>query len=157
MRNKIEIIDEFLSDELCNYFINYFEKNESLRTTHKVNNGYLVDIDITKCKEFSDLFNKINNHVKDQRCKIDWIKVTKWEPNLLQGLHQDDTSPETVYASIMYLNDNYKGGKTYFKEGTIVQPKKGRALFFNGMRYWHGVMPVKEEARYTIAAWYKER
>lgn len=156
MRNKIEIIDEFLSDELCDYFINYFEKNESLRRTHKVNNGNLVDIDITQYKEFSELFNKINNHVKDQQCKIDWIKVTKWEPNLLQGLHQDDTNPETVYASIMYLNDNYKGGKTYFKEGTVVQPKKGRALFFNGMRYWHGVMPVKEEPRYTIAAWYKK-
>ena len=106
MRNKIEIIDEFLSDELCDYFINYFEKNESLRKTHKVNNGNLVDIDITRCKEFSELFDKINNHVKDQQCKIDWIKVTKWEPNLLQGLHQDDTSPKTVYASIMYLNDN---------------------------------------------------
>ena len=37
MRNKIEIIDEFLSDELCDYFINYFEKNKSLRKTHKVN------------------------------------------------------------------------------------------------------------------------
>ena len=60
MINKIEIIDEFLSDELCDYFINYFEKNESLRRTHKVNNGNLLDIDITRYKEFSELFDKIN-------------------------------------------------------------------------------------------------
>jgi len=156
MRNKIEIVENFLSNDLCENLINYYENNKSLTKTHPVdNNKHLVEIEITEMDKFNDLFNTINNHVYNLNCKIDWINIVKWNNDCSQNLHFDTASNETVYSSIIYLNDEYLGGQTFFQDGLIVRPIKGRALFFNGMCYKHGVLPVKQGPRYTLAAWYK--
>tara|TARA_R100001460_G_scaffold25385_4_gene51026 strand:+ start:3997 stop:4497 length:501 start_codon:yes stop_codon:yes gene_type:complete len=161
MKNKIEIIENFLSFKLCKKLIDFFENNTSLSELHPVNyNRYIMDINITGMKEFSYLFNKINKHVYSQKCKIDWIKIVKWTDDCSQQLHFDRSKKnykkiKTIYSSIMYLNSDYLGGQTFFEEGLIIKPIKGKALFFNGMYYKHGVMPVKKGPRYTLAAWYK--
>lgn len=161
MKNKIEIVDDFLSIKLCNKLINYFESNFSKAESHSVGfNKYIMDINITNVKDFNYLIKIINKHVLNQRCKIDWIKLVKWTDDCSQPLHLDQSKKnyseiKTIYSSIMYLNNNYLGGQTFFEDGLIVRPIKGRALFFNGMYYKHGVMPVKKGPRYTLAAWYK--
>jgi hypothetical protein len=41
------------------------------------------------------------------------------------------------------------------KDGTIIKPKIGRTLIFNGMYYVHGVKTIKKGTRYTLPVWYK--
>ena len=156
MKNKIEIIDDFLFPEICDYLINYYENNIFRTNTHTVNNGKSININITKIHEFDSLINKLNNHVYTQECQIDWIQIVKWKDGCSQDLHLDTSSDKTVYSSIVYLNNNYKGGQTFFEEGLVITPLKGRALFFNGIYYKHGVMPVEKGPRYTLATWYKK-
>lgn len=158
MNDRIEIIDNFLTSEVCDSLIKYFNKNTDMHENHPVDNGdYLIDLEITDKKEFNYLFNLINNYVHSYKCEIDWIKIVKWKDNCFQKLHLDTANrKETVYSSIIYLNEDYIGGQTVFEEGTMIKPIKKRALFFNGMYYKHGVIPVKKGPRYTLATWYKK-
>ena len=46
MKNKIEMIDNFLSTEECNNLIDYYKNNKSMQKPHLVNNGKnIIDID----------------------------------------------------------------------------------------------------------------
>ena len=86
---------------------------------------------------------------------VDWLEIVKWPSNSYQNLHLDKASNKTVLTSITYLNENYSGGETYFKDGMIIKPKTGRTLIFDGMHYVHGVKTIKKGTRYTLPVWYK--
>ena len=62
----------------------------------------------------------------------------------------------TSLACIIYLNDNFSGGETYFEDGTKFSPVKGRALFFDGNYYKHGVKSVDHGDRYVVAGWFNQ-
>lgn len=158
MKTKIEIIENFFTDEECNNLIDYHKRNHFLQTKHPVNRDkHIRDVDITICKKFSHLLEKLNVHVLEQGCQVEYTKICKWTDDCSQSLHLDDSSPNTIYSSILYLNDGYFGGQTFFEDGLMVRPIKGRGLFFNGMWYKHGVMPIKKGPRYTLATWYKRK
>jgi hypothetical protein len=42
-----------------------------------------------------------------------------------------------------------------FEEGTLIVPKIGRTLVFNGQTYKHGVKKIIKKDRFTLAIWYK--
>lgn len=146
----IQIVDDFISDTDCQDLIYYFNNgkpNEWDRHT------YVEITDELKQNKFKYIFDKLTKHTGYQE---DWSHVVKWDDDAKQDLHYDTSSEKTIYSSITYLNDQYLGGQTYFEEGTIIKPIKKRTLFFNGMKYKHGVMPVKKGPRYTLATWYKK-
>ena len=66
--------------------------------------------------------------------------------------------PYTDYASILYLNDNFEGGETYFEDGQVFAPETGTCVIFQSMKHFHGVYPAnvdgKGEDRYTAPIWY---
>ena len=157
MKIKIEIIEDFLTIKECEHLINYYKDNQSMQKPHPVNHGKnIIDVDITEIKEFNYLFKTINDHVYNQGCQIEYTKIVKWTDDCSQSLHVDESSSDPIYPSIIYLNHGYLGGQTFFEDGLIVRPIKGRALFFSGMNYKHGVMPVKKGPRYALATWYKK-
>ena len=66
--------------------------------------------------------------------------------------------PYTDYASILYLNDNFEGGETYFEDGQECKPETGTCVIFQSMKHFHGVRPANVdgtgEDRYTAPIWY---
>ena len=50
--------------------------------------------------------------------------------------------PFTDYASILYLNDDFEGGETFFEDGTVLKPKQGTCVIFQSMKHFHGVYPT---------------
>ena len=56
------------------------------------------------------------------------------------------------YSSVIYLNDDFKGGQTFVKQKKV-KPQKGAALIFES-NVLHGVAEVKEGVRGTIASWF---
>lgn len=69
--------------------------------------------------------------------------------------HIDDQDPEPFieYSTVVYLNDDFKGGKIFFpKKQFEYQPKKYSALFFpsRGLEWIHGITPVEEGDRYVL-------
>ena len=77
-----------------------------------------------------------------------------------QGDEVIDVYQETAWAAIVYLNDSYEGGKTYFEScpelpmGFEIQPQRGKIVMFEGMEFYHGVTKVRRSDRYTIAMWF---
>ncbi len=69
--------------------------------------------------------------------------------------HIDNSSDGLlVYATVLYVNDNFKGGQLYFPDfDTIIEPKAGSLCVFDGSKNLiHGVKTVTEGTRYSIPA-----
>ena len=147
------IADNLLSQLECNTLIDYYKKNENF--SQKYRDVYPLELK-TKNPNINFLETKLNSISKNFNSEIDWFQIVKWPINSTQNLHFDNASQKTTLTSITYLNDDYTGGQTYYEDGTIFKPKKGRSLFFNGQYYKHGVKPVNKNIRYVVAAWYKK-
>jgi hypothetical protein len=71
----------------------------------------------------------------------------EWEPN---------HTPNRVYTSLVYLNDDFIGGETTLPIKEIhVRPFPGKLFGFPCSRdYIHGVRPAKNGVRLAFTAWY---
>lgn len=149
LKNKICIIDNFLSDKEITSLIYYHENNRDL--IEKWPPIEPIDLNIL-FPEIRKKYNSLNKNIN-----VDWWQVVKWPTKSSQPLHYDSNAPNKTppLTSITYLNENFKGGETFFSDGTIVKPKKGRILMFNGLNYKHGVKRVIKGVRWTVPVWYK--
>ncbi len=83
-------------------------------------------------------------------------QVTSWPEGYDLEIHKDNFHPNVTISSIIYLNDNYKGGETFFSEDDVVQPQVGSAVVFSGKSLPHGVKKINEGVRYTICMWFTD-
>lgn len=95
----------------------------------------------------------------------DTLDVVRWFPGMEQQPHCDDMSDNEhqhqhfshrYFGCVIYLNDNYTGGKTYYPEHNItISPKPGMAAIHLGdCNHRHGVTKVENNVRYTIASFW---
>jgi hypothetical protein len=147
MSNFILIKDDLLNKEEMTSLVNFY--NDNLKYVIKFRDTFPLVIN----NNFSDLKNKINDFLKIYL--IDWWQIVHWPLGSYQNLHFDKTINSTPLTSISYLNNEFTGGETFFEDQTIIHPKLGRTLLFNGQEYKHGVKQVLTGNRYTLAIWYK--
>ena len=150
--NKIIIQDNFLTKIECEKLIKFYESKEQpliFDTT------YPLLLEKNKHKSLVKKINKVGMSIN--KSIIDWFEIVKWPfPNKGKNLHLDLASNETILSAIIYLNNDFKGGYTWFKDTTHIAPVVGRAIFFDGTKYPHGVSIIDEGIRYTIAIWFKK-
>ena len=146
---KITIIDNFISDEKIDFLLNFYKNN--IHLCNKFRDTFPINI----TSLFKDLENKYNNFDK-KKC-VDWLEIVHWPKGSFQQPHKDFASEKTVLTSITYLNEDFIGGETVFEDGTMIKPKKGRTLFFDGQYYKHSVNLIEKGNRYTVPVWYKKR
>lgn len=145
------IQDNFFSKKTCEVLIKFYKKNK--KHSKKFRDVYPLDINLS-----NDLVNKINSaSILLNNSIVDWAQIVYWPKNSFQDLHYDIFSKKTTLSSICYLNDDFVGGETYFKDGTVFKPKKNRILFFDGNYYFHGVKKITSKNRYVLAIWYKKK
>ena len=149
---KTLIIDNFLTPNECDFLIKYYESDKE-KNSNKIRNIFPIAPSI-KDKSINFLINKLQITAANFNSQIDWFQIVKWPPSIGQKLHFDTQSSRTTLSSIIYLNNDFEGGETYFEDGTIFKPKPGRALYFDGNYHKHGVKPISKGTRYTVATWY---
>lgn len=76
--------------------------------------------------------------------------------------HKDnDQDGSLLYATILYINENFTGGELYFEELDFsIKPKSGSLCIFDGFKnLTHEVLMVTEGSRYSLPAfvWDKEK
>ena len=150
---KVVMEDNFLNKNQCKRLINFY--NSQPNKPKKFNTTFPLQLSVTETgPQF--LKDKINQAGMDiNNAVIDWFEIVKWpSPNEGKALHVDMASASTILSSIIYLNDNYEGGHTYFADGTTFAPVTGRAIFFDGQYYRHGVSSISKGPRYTVATWF---
>lgn len=99
----------------------------------------------------------------------DTLQIIRWFSGMEQPPHADDMSNTDVkgfdhraFGSIIYLNDNYDGGHTYYPNHNFdITPKTGSLAVHPGdAEHLHGVTKIENGMRYTIASFWtfnKER
>jgi predicted 2-oxoglutarate/Fe(II)-dependent dioxygenase YbiX len=87
-----------------------------------------------------------------------WTEGLELTPHA-DNLHPDgqpNATPHRCYSCLIYLNDDYEGGETYFPGfGLRVKPERGLLIIFgSGPECVHGVTRVRSGRRFTYAGWY---
>ena len=153
LQDKIFILDNVLSCEECDQLIEYYhihgptkKWDETFpRSIHP--NETFVSLKIDKV-------TSAINSLLEVKIRVDWCEIVRWPRGSKKPPHLDYASDRTSFASITYLNDDYKGGETFIENDLKCVPKKGRTFYFDGQYYSHGVEKVRKKDRYTIAIWY---
>ena len=102
----------------------------------------------------------------DQIVYPEMIAINEWPIGGIQHPHLDTSSnqevnhgtspdkPSREWTCILYLNDNYHGGRTYIPDGEVFEPETGSGLLFQGIYIPHGVQKVRRHPRHTISFWF---
>ena len=169
--------NEFLTQDEVNQFLdaiqntNAWQKSgvefwdERIISFHNVKDKLGGDLNIL----FSSVINRIKDFINkeyepDKEIVPDAISICRWFPGMEQPPHADDmTNTDTkgyehnLFGSIIYLNTNYTGGKTYYPDyGIEITPEVGKLAVHPGdVNHMHGVSKIEENIRYTIACFWK--
>ena len=93
----------------------------------------------------------------------DLIQIIRWFPGMSQPPHSDDMTDTDIkgfshraFGSIIYLNNDYEGGQTYYPNfNFFIKPEPGMLAVHPGNpEHLHGVTEVKNNTRYTIASFW---
>lgn len=122
-------------------------------------------------KKVVEIKDRIESLMKESyavQAYCDQIAFMRWFDGMEQGLHSDDMRGNKngedfswffhrELSSIIYLNDDFEGGLTYYHNfpELAVKPIPGRIVIHPGsVKFLHGVSKVKGNTRYTIASFW---
>lgn len=168
-------IEDFLSKDMCLLVIDSAIKSDlwenagsSFWDNRAINYYKIKEYN----KEIAAIILDANNRCRDFIIKeynlnrpiySDTLQIIRWFPGLSQPPHADDmTNTEIagfdhrVFGSILYLNDDYSGGHTYYPNFNYdITPKTGKLAVHPGdPEHLHGVTEIKDSVRYTIASFW---
>tara|TARA_R110000787_G_scaffold224276_1_gene332466 strand:- start:3400 stop:3846 length:447 start_codon:yes stop_codon:yes gene_type:complete len=143
-------IEGFLDKNLCDYCVDFFEKNKS--KTQSFHNRKLLSISPTKNsnKKIINLINKFSKLYPNH--KIANFEILKWPVGEFMDWHDD-----TIYydkTTITYLNEDYEGGRTTINDYTV-EPKIGKIILFDSNQN-HKVSTMISNNRYVLLVWYSK-
>lgn len=105
----------------------------------------------------------------DQIVYPEMIGLNEWPIGGVQEPHLDTYSsnelehgtfsksgPAREWTCILYLNDDFKGGRTYVPDEEVYEPETGSGLLFQGIYIPHGVEKVRRNSRHTISFWFTQ-
>lgn len=158
--------DYFFSDEDCDKYITYIDKlfEDNLDEDGLEVDGYnrlrVSNIELSKVIE-SKLQEKYN--ISDVYLGDKWFP-TKYIKNGGLCIHSDgsayDENETSLYTLIIYLNDNYSGGRTVFvndydddeivtEKSIYITPKKGKLLILR-QNVLHYAEKVENGIKYIL-------
>jgi|TARA_R100000426_G_C4758230_1_gene86067 hypothetical protein len=142
-------IKNFLSKEVCNYCINFFNINESKASFYqkrkKIHILEMLNLD-PKIDWLVDKYKEIypGYYIKN-------FEILKWPIGEYHDWHDD--SAYYNKTTITFLNENYEGGRTTIDNYTA-EPETGKIILFNS-DVKHKVSPLINGDRYVMLVWYK--
>ena len=108
-------------------------------------------------KLFGSVINNVTTLCKsfENDIDLDYVGVVRWPIGTFMKPHKDDNNihREDVFAAMLYLNDDFKGGATVFEE-MEVKPETGKLVIFTNGELLHYVSKVEEAERSVLSFWY---
>lgn len=154
--SEIIVKEDFLSKNE-HFFLKNICKNFYATSTPTENYHYFKQT-LEDYSEISDFLEKskleLLNFKKSANDMLSigeiWInKVTK-ETNINDKAHKDVDE----LTSITFLNDDFEGGFLEINQNTIITPKFGKTVFFEGSKLLHRVLPVTQGERFTLVVFW---
>ena len=174
----MEIIDSFLSEDECDFLIEYYEKYPIAKFGYS--STVILQMKDTSLFDLRNLWIRYRYLKKDTSLLSDlrksWIRyfylkriqkkfplklnydqLVLWPPTSFKDMHNDgEFIKENDWTCVCYLNDDFEGGETLIEDKSI-KPKKGTLVVFPSKKMEHGVSLVKGKSRYTYISWWKEK
>jgi prolyl 4-hydroxylase len=184
---NLKMMDGFLSAEECSYIVNlanpilqpsklFGEKKE----TGIGRTSYSAEFHIYPHDEVLTGIRKKAAKVLDiPESHFEFFQCVSYEQGQEYQVHYD-TFDESIpsnkaeieirgqrkYTMLVYLNDDYEGGGTFFPNlDYMVRPKKGRVVIFNNLdeagkvipAAFHAGLPVTKGRKYAINIWVRNK
>lgn len=178
IKHKINIVEyqDFLSKSECESLINYFNTDTSMWQDTCFYNSSVMNLldplekykgNIISEDYFKNLRQGLWALAEDtcgERLNNLTFSAARWLPGAYADPHSDnselDGTPnawrDNKFVTIIYLNDNYRGGELVFDEHKIsISPLHGTVVAFDpGISNIHSVSKIIEGIRYTmLASW----
>lgn len=180
IKNLIAEFNNFVSNEECEHFIDWFWKNEDIHQEGMVYNPNYPSTSVNLDKKIaiqaypkredpiSDLITKIifsgySEYSKNYPCPNDSLCASSYSIRIYKkgigkfDLHSDQSSGQNVsrlFAMILYLNTVDEGGETEFPEIDYkCSPEQGKLLIFpcNYLFKHKGNIPISND-KYIITS-----
>lgn len=173
-------IKNFLSKEEVDLFLQY-AKDASELDWGKAGDGFwdnrvlhphIFKKDKEILEKFKDVGERIAKIIKelynlDSDIFYDTIHIVRWFDGMEQPPHADAVNADGSYhplswrdfGAIIYLNDNYSGGHTYYPNHNFeIIPEPGKlAIHPSDLNHLHGVSKISGGMRYTLPSfWTKD-
>jgi hypothetical protein len=166
---------DFISHEECDFLIKSAIENNAWNADTNpfwddrvCNVSKLEENNFFKIK-MSEILKKVKktiiNEYQLNNIYADTFDLIRWFENSSQPPHVDDmTNVDGDYdffkhrkvATIIYLNDDFDGGETFYPQYDIkIKPEKGKlAIHLGDSNHLHGVTEIKNGTRYTLAGFW---
>lgn len=139
----IKVIDDFMNEEECEYYLKYLSDNDNNRTFSTV--AKMKNLKISDIETSTKIFNKLCIIIDDVIEPDKFVYSASYNENETFDIHTDSGSYFNIvngikriskYTLLIYLTDKFEGGETIFYDNEYneiqkVIPKKGRGVFFN--------------------------
>lgn len=171
--NDIHEIDDFVTERVCDLIVAGIPHTNALSDEgtlqfYKGRVRLLSDFPLSGLLEFvrDQMLNKARELFR-KNIDVDYVDVVTWYDGQFMAPHCDVLDFHTglpfkdctdrIYTGVLYLNDDYDGGETFFPYLKLdIKPKKGKLLLFpSNIGYIHGVNKVSGNIRYTMPIWFK--
>jgi hypothetical protein len=170
-----KFIKNFVSAEDCEYLISVATRLENWESgggafwdNRVLNYTSILKLDRDAAIIMLDANIRCGQAIKeeyslDDSVYSDTLQVVRWFPGMEQPPHADDMTNTDIngfqhrsYGSIIYLNDSYSGGHTYYPNFNFdIKPEAGALAIHPGdPEHLHGVTQVQDGIRYTIASFW---
>ncbi len=163
MSKYLQIIDNILTIDECKNIIDLFEKGNSKYIDRDIAEYYRIDY------TDEELSNILWERIKKNVPKIyengnivglnTYIRLSKYEPGMEFGKHKDGINQDkygnrSIFTLNIFLNDDFKGGETFFYNDdettrNIAMPKVGRGALFDGQITHCGNL-VSKKCKYLL-------
>ena len=123
----------------------------------KFKNDRFVNVELA-----NSFYEKVKKDVNAPMLRANNLVMTgKYQPGDVFGLHTDtglyfdlNKGEKSNYTLLIYLNDNFTGGKTVFYNDNFqkiveIEPKRGKALLFD-IDLWHKGEEIYEGKKFWI-------
>jgi hypothetical protein len=175
----VKVIPDFLSSDECQAIIDYTETKELFHrseiveyATGKVNitdyrTSYSATLSAQELPLYSKIQDKVATLLQVPKTHIESLQCVRYGENQEFKPHHDSGSElHRLHTFLIYLNDDFEGGQTYFPELFFsVNPKRGSALYFLNQDStgsiipysFHAGLPIKNGVKYACNIWVKDR
>jgi len=167
------MIQNLLTPNECSEIIDWHKNHTHLRNVGDGSDYFGIRFMHIHNQRIRDLMFRVIYHLvgeikvlNGQTVWPEMISINEWPIGGVQKPHLDTySSQETMYGTesdyparqwtcILYLNDNFRGGRTYIPEHETYEPEVGAGLLFQGIYIPHGVEKVRRNSRHTISLWF---
>lgn len=172
-------IDNFLSENLCDFLIKYTESSkdyeiapitlDSSKGIHEVNTDIrnnsrvIIDNELAAFLLFKQLKEYLPQSYKEiwklsgLNSRLRFYKYEKGQTfkEHLDGKYKESNICESKYTLLIYLSENFEGGNTIFRainselSSLSVKPSKGQVLVFDHHQF-HSGDPVLKGVKYVL-------